>query len=132
MIWGYVGPLIGVCLGACLGWRIQQSHWKADSRKREFQELLTALLRGYNAACYTYAPGSAHWAPELLRGFADDMRAADIALEDRVFIGGEVKRLDLQNRWKKAVGQFRSTHNQQTFEREFDRIKQDITKVVQR
>jgi len=130
-VWGYIGPLVGVCLGAFLGWHMQRSHWRADNRKREFQELLTALMRGHIAICRILPPGAMVWSREEMRGFNDDIQGVDIAMEDRVFIGDEVRKLDLKGRWDRAMGGFRATHHLQTFEREFEKIKEDIIKAAQ-
>jgi hypothetical protein len=130
-IWGYVGPLVGVCLGAFLGWGIQRSQWTADNKKREYQALLTTLLRAHNAAQLLYSAGATHFAPEVLRAYTNDLNAAGVVFEDRVFIGKKLKELDLKNRWESALGHLRSTHNHLTFEAEFEQIKQEILKAAQ-
>lgn len=129
-VWGYVGPLVGVCLGAVLGWGIQRWQWMHNNRKQEYRELLTTLLRAYNAAQLTYSSGAAHWAPAALQSYGEALYAADVVLEDRLFIADEIGKLDLKARWDRALGSLRSTHNHDAFQREFENMKQDIIKAA--
>ncbi|MFL6312589.1 MAG: hypothetical protein ACJ71W_10820 [Terriglobales bacterium] len=43
MVWAAVGPLIGVRYGQELARRNQKTQWAADSKKKEFKELLSVL-----------------------------------------------------------------------------------------
>jgi hypothetical protein len=129
-VWAYVGPLVGVCLGGTIGWLAQRAQWVKNNKKQEFRELLTTLLKAHNAAQLTYSNGAAHWAPGVLQSYTDAIYAAGVVLEDRLFIRKELEKLELKNRWERAMGHLRSTHNHPTFENEFEKIKNDILKAA--
>ena len=48
-VWPSVTGLVGVLIGAYIANRNQRKHWIADNKKREYQELLTAMSRAFNA-----------------------------------------------------------------------------------
>jgi len=130
-IWSVVGPLFGTAFGAYLSRAGIRKHWLEDNKKQEYQELLSTLLRAHNAAQLTYSDGASHWDRTLLQSYTDAIYAADVVLEDRLFIGKEVAKLDLKSRWERAMGGLRSGHNHQTFSDDFEKIKQDIIKAAQ-
>ena len=129
-VWSVVGPLVGTAFGAYLSRSAVRKHWLEDNRRQEFHELLSTLLRAYNAAQLSYSDGAAHWDRTLLQSYTNAIYEAGIVLEDRLFIGEELTRLDLKGRWDRAMGELRSTHNHQTFSDEFEKVKQDIIKAV--
>lgn len=47
VIWGAVGPLIGVLVGASLTSRIQRRQWLADRKREEYHQLLSTITGAY-------------------------------------------------------------------------------------
>src|SRR5664279_1675153 len=122
-VWSVAGPLVGTAFGAYLSRASVRKHWLEDNKKQEYRELLSTLLRAYNAAQLTYSNGASHWDRSLLQSYTDAIYEAGIVLEDWIFIGKEVAQLDLKQRWERAMGDLRSTHNHQAFENAFRSIK---------
>jgi hypothetical protein len=125
-VWGYVGPLVGVVLGAAIGWFLQRAQWVENNKKLEYRELLTALLTAYNAAHLLHSDGAAHWAPAVIQGYTDAIYTAGVVLEDRIFIRDELDKLGVKDRWEGAMGRLRSTHNHERFQGDFEKLKHDI------
>jgi hypothetical protein len=125
-LWSVVGPLVGIFIGAYIANRNQRKHWIADNKKQEFRELLSALVEASSSLIVFYTP-------MVLQG-PDEQRACDRAekksvevIMDRIFIAREVKELDLQKRWSKALSEVRGTRNRTAFSDEFVKISSDIT-----
>jgi NhaP-type Na+/H+ or K+/H+ antiporter len=125
-VWSVIGPLVGVVLGAAIGWFLQRAQWVKNNEKQEYRELLTALLTAYNAAQLLHSDGAAHWAPAVIQGYTDAIYAAGVVLEDRIFIRDELDNLNVKGRWETAMGHLRSTHNHERFQDDFEKLKHDI------
>jgi hypothetical protein len=105
IVWGAIGPLIGILVGHILTRSWQQKQWMLDRRKEEWRELLTTLTRSFVTICKLTGPMRA------LDG--DDMRALDEAqtvaqttIRDRIFIAKEVKELKIYETWVTATRAF--------------------------
>jgi hypothetical protein len=125
-LWAVAGPLIGIFIGAYIANRNQRKQWIADNKKQEFRELLSALVEASSSLIAFYTP-------MVLQG-PDEQRACDRVekksievIMDRVFIAGEVKELDLQERWSNALSGIRGTRNRTAFSDEFVKISSDLT-----
>ncbi len=129
-IWVEVGPLVGVVLGVLLGayltMRAQRQHWILDSKKEEYRELLSTLSQSMNAILDLHTPMIAH-GPEEQRAEHDSQLKALAVIGDRLFISDEVKKIDVLNRWCKAVREIETGGHSGAFARTVKGILADIT-----
>jgi hypothetical protein len=105
IMWGAIGPLVGILVGHVLSRSWQQKQWMLDRRKEEWRELLTTLTRSFVTICRLTGP------MRVLDG--DDMRALDEAqtvaqttIRDRIFIAKELKELKIYETWVGAARAF--------------------------
>jgi len=101
-VWPGVTALVGVLIGAYVANRNQRKHWVADNKKREYQELITALTRAFSAMLNRAAP-LVMYGPEEQRAFAAAEEQALITISDRVFIQEEVDKMKILERWQKLT-----------------------------
>ena len=94
----------------------------ADNKKREFQELITALTRAFSAIENRLAVMVAH-GPEEQRSFAAAEEQTLITISDRIFIQEEVVRLLILKRWQDAVSKVFRTRNLEAFSKEVGEMK---------
>jgi len=130
-IWAAVGPLIGVLLGAHLAAQAQKRHWILDSMKEEYRELLSTLSQTFNFLREYHAPMVGHGPEEQRAEHAEQLMALAV-IGDRVFISGEVKRIDVLNRWRRAVHQLENHLNSATFAKSVGEILADITESAKK
>jgi hypothetical protein len=125
-VWAAVGPLVGVLLGAYLATRAQKQHWILDSKKEEYRELLSTLTQSFNVLLDYHAPMVGHGPDEQRAEHAERLKAL-AAIGDRLFISDEVKRIDVLNRWHKAVRRLEKDVNGSAFAESVGGILADIT-----
>jgi len=127
-VWAALGPLFGVWFGQKLARKNVRAQWVADSKKKEFKELLSAL----DAARLALA-NHAHYRskqPEDVRALAEAQGNASRCIDDRLFILPEMKRLNVHDRWIAATGTFWEKLDILTFLRCYDEIRREIIKAT--
>lgn len=130
-VWSVVGPLLGVLIGAWIASRNQREHWVADNKRREYQELITALTQAFSALVQRRAPLIAY-GPEEQRAFAKAYEIALITISDRIFIQGEVHRQKVLERWQRAAHALDTNGDSIAFSNEFGEIKSNLIYEAQK
>jgi hypothetical protein len=128
--WAAVGPLIGVLVGALLARSWDKQKWMKDTRKHEFQELLTALTDAATAILGSkerVVPGIAH------RGdgpaYAAYLKTVRV-FNDRIFISKDLKERKFLDRWAFAVNQYAASPDRNTFDETFEAIQNEIIELA--
>lgn len=120
--------IVGVIIGALLTYYFQWRQWRADNRKAEYGELLTAINRGFTTIVALSAkPPFIHddnYDRELL--LAETSTAGTIAA--RIIIAREIGRLDVMKRWTTAARKYAHDKDFQAFNEEVNRLSEDIRK----
>jgi len=140
------GPIVAGFIGAFGVHLLTQSRerekWILDSKKEEYRELLSAISQAHIRTS-SAGPGFAH-----SRNEGDQQRDASIFLaqddsvrifSDRLFITKDLPLQDLQESWRKAMGDFSyrqawsiGSHPSEGFDREYKRIKDEIVAAASR
>jgi hypothetical protein len=128
-VWSAAGPLFGVGLGAYLTMRTQRAHWVADSKKEEYRELISTLTQSSSVILEFHGPMIAH-GPEEQRAAHEAQLKALAVISSRLFIAEDVQRLDLTNRWRKAVREIETGGHTPAFARSVGGILADIIKTA--
>jgi hypothetical protein len=103
---GIGGALSGIVIGHFLTRSSQHAQWLRDNRKREFQELVTAMSHMLvEHMTYTLSLGSE--LPQSKQGYVDAMKATSLVLCDRIYIHDELSQKDIQSRFLEILMQFR-------------------------
>ncbi len=103
---GIGGALSGIVIGHFLTRSSQHAQWLRDNRKREFQEIVTAMSRMIvEHMTYTSSLGSD--LPQSKQEYVDAWRATSLVLVDRIYIHNEISEKDIQHRFLDIMGEFR-------------------------
>jgi hypothetical protein len=117
-----VTGLAGVLIGAYITNRNQRQHWVADNKKREYQELITALICAFSAILEEVRPMVGH-GPEEQRAFAAAQEKALITISDRIFTQRDVERLKILDRWQSLIRNVKTTRDTVAFSAGVGEIK---------
>jgi len=115
-IWAAVGPLVGVRYGNELSQRSTRRQWLADERTKEWRELLSTLTSSMTTII------RCRQGERTVEMRKEDLRAsvaAGEALSNRLFIAQEVRRRQLLDRWREAVGSFEKDGDPEAFGTKF-------------
>ena len=105
---GIGGALSGIVIGHFLTRSSQHQQWLRDNRKREYQEIVTAMSRMFVEHMY-YTSSLDSDMPQSKQGYADAMKATSLILVDRIYIHNEISEKDIQNRFLEIMMQFRES-----------------------
>jgi VIT1/CCC1 family predicted Fe2+/Mn2+ transporter len=103
---GIGGALSGIVIGHFLTRSSQHAQWVRDNRKREFQEIVTAMSSMIVEHMY-YTSSLGSDLPQSKQLYADAMKATSLVLVDRIYIHNEISERDIQNRFLDIMMQFR-------------------------
>ena len=120
-----ITALIGVWIGAHVADRNQRKQWVADNKKREYQELITALTHAFSAMLNRAAPLVAY-GPQEQRAFAATEEQALIAITDRIFIREEVDTMNVLKRWQELVRNINATGDTNALSNAMGDIKSNL------
>jgi uncharacterized protein YneF (UPF0154 family) len=99
-IWGALGPLVGVLVGAWLARSWQWKQWVLENKKSEYRELIGVLSKSYhNLVKNLPETTTAVLGPEEQRALGDDWVAGLQVIEDRVFIDKEIRAAKIREQW---------------------------------
>jgi hypothetical protein len=129
--WPFVGPLIGVLIGAYLSNRNQKKQRVADNKKQEYRELMSAFSEAFNAVLDGAVPMHPY-GPEEQQAFARAKTELVTTIGDRLFIVQELENMKALDRWMRAVSNFHSAGNEEVFTQAFVGITADIVKAASR
>jgi uncharacterized membrane-anchored protein YhcB (DUF1043 family) len=103
---GIGGALSGIVIGHFLTRSSQHAQWLRDNRKREFQELVTAMSHQIvEHMAYTASLGSE--LPQSKQTYLDAMKATSQVLGDRIYIHDELSEKNIQIRFLELMNHFR-------------------------
>jgi hypothetical protein len=127
-VWAAVGPLVGVRYGHDLGKRWQKEHWISDNKKQEYRELLGVLTDSFSTIIQFART------PKQTVLFTNDetqkRHAAEIAalaaIQNRLFIANEIRKLNLLDRWVSATRSFEDNRDRAKFSDAFASISSDL------
>ena len=128
--WASVGPLVGVIIGAMLTRAWDRRKWINENRKQEYRELLSTLT----SACTALIDN----AQALVQSPAEQIAARDEyfkslrVLQDRIFIAGEIGKMNLFDRWGTAMKHLQETKDFHKFEDTFETMRSEIVKQAMR
>ena len=96
------GMLIGILVGSYLNDRNYRRREYANSKKEEYRELLATLTQCSNKIAEYHGPNDTH-SPDEERAYYEAKEKALIVIDNRLFITGELEKIDLRSRWVSAV-----------------------------
>jgi hypothetical protein len=105
IVWGAIGPLVGILVGHVLTRSWQQKQWMLDRRKEEWRELLTTLTASFVTICKLTGPMRALDGNDM-RELDEAQTVAQTTIRDRIFIAKEVKELKICETWMAAARAF--------------------------
>ncbi len=111
-LWGAIGPLVALFVGAYLTRSGQRKQWLADERVKEWRELLTTLTTSLSTIV------SCSSLPKTPERLADDLHArviAGVVINSRLFIGHEISKGEMVKQWREAVKKFDEDHDEEAF-----------------
>jgi hypothetical protein len=123
--WTYVGPLVGVLIGAYIANRNQRRQWLDSCKKQEYGEMVSVLTK----AMMTYISNRA----SLTAKGPAEQRAEWQALSDvgetarnRIFIASTVQQLNVVDRWHAASRAVESSGNLDAFSTSVGKLLDEI------
>jgi hypothetical protein len=128
-LWGSIGPLVGIWIGHLLTRSWQRRQWVMDRRHQEFQELVAALDASFLAEA-TRSDSSMELTPEERRDKA--RRTSDLfqVVRTRIFVAGDMKKLDLERDWRIAVGLYRKESDGPLFEEAYSELSAKLVELA--
>jgi hypothetical protein len=118
-IWGALGPIVGIYLGAHIANRNQRKQWLSDCKKEEYSSLLSAVTEA-SVICATLP--LVQGPEEQSAAAAARKRVGEVAFS-KIFIASAIKRLRVTQRWEDAV---RSGNKSETFADTTGQLMDDI------
>jgi hypothetical protein len=125
-VWAVVGPLVGVWVGAYLTGRRQKQEWVADNKKEEYRELVKAITGCLSAYVQVYAVQTLRSGDDERRILGVDANFVEV-VRSRLFIGREVRALDVEGRFIKIKQTFREKHIVELFINDTDALLDKIS-----
>ena len=122
-IWAVIGPFIGVLVGAYIANQNQRKHWVADNKKREYQELITALILASDSVIrQTKLTVTIEERRELV---SVEQRFV-ILIATLIFIRNEVMEMKIGERWEEMNTTFANERNTQKLGETLSEIRRDL------
>jgi hypothetical protein len=124
-VWAAIGPLIGIYIGHHLLRSQHRRQWLADNRIQEWREVITTLQKALVLTTQFDAARNLSTAEEkkaAMPAFLDARAAALAVLNNRLFIGKEVRHHKMFDKWKKAVDEFDGDHDAEKFGTQFGEL----------
>jgi len=104
-IWAPIGPLVGIVAGHYLTRSWQREQWLLDQRKNEIRELIAALDDSLLSET-SIGRNTGEITPEERRDKLYKTRDFYKVCRTRIFTAQEVRQLDLEKEWKKALAEY--------------------------
>jgi hypothetical protein len=130
-LWGAIGPLVGLVIGAFLQARAQHQQWRRDNIRQECRELLGQL--SVNLFAFI------DW-QKSMAGREVGLHAATVAshysdavldlhrnFRSRILIADELKKANIPKRWEAAVDYFDG--DLKKLNTEYDQLTEEIVKI---
>jgi hypothetical protein len=124
--WSVLGPLVGILTGAYIANRNERKHWVADNKRREYQELIIAMMRSAHAMRKRDAPPGLYATEEQHHFFEIEEEVLHI-MGSRIFIRDEMTKLKTIEQWSAAIKAFNRTGNGEAFDHAFTEISAHLT-----
>jgi hypothetical protein len=105
LIWGVIGPFVGLLIGHFLSVSSQRNHWIADNAKEEYRELLSALFDAGNMAVLHRSLGREATFEEVSAEERSDHHLY-MVLHTRLFIRDFVENEKIMERWSKCFAEY--------------------------
>jgi hypothetical protein len=104
-LWGTIGTLLGVLIGAWLTRSWQRKQWVLDSKKAEYRELISTLSESYHTIVrlLPVLGGISAMTPEEYTALSERWVAGMKVVEDRIFIDGEVRAANIRESWMQVA-----------------------------
>jgi hypothetical protein len=127
-VWAALGPLVGVGYGQELARRNQKAQWVADSRKKEFRELLNVLDGVF--AFYVRENVVKKEEKASQKEYLDLNHKAMWCIRDRLFIADDMERLNVLERWRGMMNGFLAGGEFGIFSTGYNKLREEIMKVA--
>jgi hypothetical protein len=121
--------LIGVLVGSYLGDRNYRKREYANSKKEEYRELLSTLTKSSGKIADFHGPSDTHSLDEE-RAYYEAKEKALIVIDNRLFISGELEKLDFRSRWISAVHDVENGGHSLEFRRIVRRMTRQIVSAA--
>jgi hypothetical protein len=127
-VWAASGPLVGVRYGQELARRNQKIQWIADSKKKEFKELLGVLDVVF---AFHVREGQMSKADKASQSEYFDMsHKAMWCIRDRLFIAKEMEENKILERWRVLMNDFLAVGEFRNFKDRFNELRTDLLKMA--
>ena len=128
---GIGGTLGGIVVGHLLTRSWQRKQWLLDNKKQEYKKLITLLTT--NHALITRLTFKTNMrTPDDDKELVEAHAAALTVIRDRVFIGEELKRLDVFNKWLFMTKEFNDQANVAQFRSYFEELRELLVSSANR
>lgn len=122
----------GVIIGQRMARTSEEKKFRRECRKEEFQTLLSALTKSYGTIVQFRRPLVA-LAEQEQRALSEAEATALMVIRDRIYIADDVQRLDILNRWIKALRDLDYKGLVESeFSKRYNEINADIVKAASR
>lgn len=125
-VWAVIGPLLGVFLGSWLTTKNERKHWIADNKRAEYRMLLTTLSNAASKILRTEGNPINVLSPRDQREVSAAAERSANVIYNRLFIAREVEKLNVMERWNKALSAVEKNHGGIGFMKIFDGLMNDI------
>jgi len=132
-IWAAAGPLVGLVVGAWLQARGQLQQWRRDNVRQECRELLGQLSVNLFAFIdwnkSVRFPTDPETAVALHRQYDNAVLDLHRNLGSRILIANEIRGAAIAFRWKNALNNFTTDHDESKLNAEYEELVEDIVGI---
>jgi hypothetical protein len=129
-IWAALGPLVGVGVGQYLTHHFQKERWSADSKKKEYKELLGVLDSVF--AFYTREGVLQKIEKAEHTEYIDKNLAALWCIRDRIFIADEIDETNVLERWTTMINEFLVLPDSIGFTLKYNELRAEILALAKK
>lgn len=124
VLWGVIGPIVGILFGHLLSRSWQREQWFRDKRHDDYQAVLSAVSSAYMAIVrLDKASTTSHYVPEMVQEVEVIKVDAFRVLRDRIFIAQELEFANVLVEWDAAVTNFEMRNSdERTFADRFSKL----------
>ena len=118
--WSAISGLIGVRVGQRMSQDWAHQHWLADKKAAEYGEVLAALTKAY---LFTIRP---QVSVEAQKARDDAETASHETIAGQVFVGAELEKRNIGDRWVLALRTLDRNHDRGAFGNSYQEIAAEI------
>ena len=130
-IWAAMGPIIGIGFGHALTRSWARTQWLRDQRKDEFRELIMTLddaMRALIERGNVMQDVTSGERLERTRRMSDFYQI----VRTRIFTAVDMRKLDVEERWREAVNNYKSDGEGEMFYSHYQSLMDALVKAAMR